>query len=69
MAVGIVGGASRAHPTARLSIALAGIETASDLACVVASTGLASNLAALAALSSEGIQKGHMRLHERKLDR
>jgi hydroxymethylglutaryl-CoA reductase len=69
MAVGIVGGASRAHPTARLSIALAGIETAGDLACVVASTGLASNLAALAALSSEGIQQGHMRLHERKLGR
>jgi hydroxymethylglutaryl-CoA reductase len=69
MAVGIVGGASRAHPTARLCIELAGIETASDLACVVASTGLASNLAALAALSSEGIQQGHMRLHERKLDR
>jgi hydroxymethylglutaryl-CoA reductase len=69
MAVGIVGGAARAHPTARLSIAIAGIETASDLACVVASAGLAANLAALAALSSEGIQKGHMRLHARKLDR
>ncbi|MCP4200020.1 MAG: hydroxymethylglutaryl-CoA reductase, degradative [Proteobacteria bacterium] len=66
MAVGIVGGAARAHPTARHSIALAGIETAGDLACVVASTGLASNLAALAALSSEGIQQGHMRLHQRK---
>ncbi len=68
MAVGIVGGAARIHPTARRCIALAGIETASELACVVASTGLASNLAALAALSSEGIQKGHMRLHERKLE-
>jgi hydroxymethylglutaryl-CoA reductase len=67
MAVGIVGGAATAHPTARLCIELAGIETAHDLACIVASTGLASNLAALGALSSEGIQRGHMRLHGRKL--
>ena len=69
MAVGIVGGAAKTHPTARTCIQLAGIETANDLACIVASTGLASNLAALAALSSEGIQQGHMRLHQRRLEK
>ncbi len=69
MAVGIVGGAARIHPTARLCIELMGVETASELACVVASAGLATNLAALAALASEGIQEGHMRLHERKLQK
>jgi hydroxymethylglutaryl-CoA reductase len=68
VAVGIVGGAAKAHPTARRCIEIMGVETALELACVVASAGLASNLAALAALSSEGIQSGHMRLHERKLD-
>ncbi len=68
MAVGIVGGASRSHPMARLCLDLMGVESATELAWIVASTGLASNLAALAALSSEGIQRGHMRLHERKLD-
>ena len=69
MAVGIVGGASRAHPTARLNIELAGLETGADLACLAVSVGLASNLAALAALASEGIQKGHMRLHLRVANR
>ncbi|MDJ0762568.1 MAG: hydroxymethylglutaryl-CoA reductase, degradative [Myxococcota bacterium] len=68
LAVGIVGGASRSHPTARACLDLMGVETAAELACVVAATGLATNLAALAALSSEGIQQGHMRLHKRKPD-
>ena len=66
MAVGIVGGASRAHPVARMSLDVMGVETAAELACIVASAGLASNLAALAALATEGIQFGHMRLHLRK---
>jgi hydroxymethylglutaryl-CoA reductase len=66
MAVGIVGGASRAHPVARAGLELMGVETASDLAGITASVGLASNLAALAALAAEGIQLGHMRLHSRK---
>ncbi|MCP4605763.1 MAG: hydroxymethylglutaryl-CoA reductase, degradative [Proteobacteria bacterium] len=66
MAVGIVSGAAQLHPTAGLCIDLLGTETASELACVVVSAGLACNLAALAALSSEGIQQGHMRLHQRK---
>jgi hydroxymethylglutaryl-CoA reductase len=66
MALGIVGGAARAHPTAAACIALMGIKTARELASIVASVGLASNLAALAALAAEGIQLGHMRLHGRK---
>jgi hydroxymethylglutaryl-CoA reductase len=66
MAVGIVGGAARSHPVAGLSLALMGVETARELACVVGTVGLATNLAALAALASEGIQFGHMRLHARK---
>ena len=67
MAVGIVGGASKVHPTARRCINLLGVDSAAELAQVVASVGLASNLAALAALAGEGIQAGHMRLHRRRL--
>jgi len=66
MAVGIVGGASRAHPAARRAIEILGVESAAELAWVAVSVGLASNLAALAALSAEGIQQGHMRLHRRR---
>jgi hydroxymethylglutaryl-CoA reductase len=66
MAVGIVGGASRTHPVDRAGLELMGVETAAELAGVTASVGLASNLAALAALAAEGIQSGHMRLHSRK---
>ena len=67
LAVGIVGGGSGAHPMARAAIELLGVEQAAELAIVAASVGLATNLAALAALSSEGIQAGHMRLHRRRL--
>jgi hydroxymethylglutaryl-CoA reductase len=66
MAVGIVGGAAVAHPLAKACIALMGITQAAELACIAAAVGLAANLAALAALSSEGIQFGHMRLHARR---
>jgi len=66
MAVGVVGGAAKIHPTARACIRLAGIESGVDLARLAVCAGLATNLAALAALGSEGIQRGHMRLHERK---
>ncbi|MFO8071112.1 MAG: hydroxymethylglutaryl-CoA reductase, degradative [Polyangia bacterium] len=69
MAVGIVGGASRSHPTARRCIELLGVESATALAEVAVALGLAQNLAALAALCSEGIQSGHMRLHARKSSR
>ncbi len=68
MAVGIVGGAARTNPSARESLDLLGVETGSELAQIVVSVGLSTNLAALAALASEGIQRGHMRLHGRKND-
>ena len=66
-AVGLVGGATKVHPTARACVKLMGIKTATDLGEVLAAVGLAQNLAALKALSSEGIQRGHMRLHARNL--
>jgi hydroxymethylglutaryl-CoA reductase len=68
MPVGIVGGACSSHPVARRSIALLGVESGSELAEVAAAVGLAANLAALAALATEGIQAGHMRLHRRRLE-
>lgn len=67
MAVGIVGGATRAHPTAKAALKLLGVKTAAELAAVITAVGLAQNLAALRALVSEGIQKGHMRLHARQV--
>lgn len=66
MAVGIVGGATQAHPLARLALRILGVETASDLAQILAAVGLVQNLAALRALATEGIQRGHMRLHARQ---
>jgi hydroxymethylglutaryl-CoA reductase len=66
MAVGIVGGATRAHPGARACLKLMGVKTAGELAGIIVSVGLAQNLAALRALATEGIQKGHMALHARK---
>lgn len=65
MALGVVGGATKSHPAARAALALLGVETARELAEVVVSVGLAQNLAALRALATEGIQKGHMTLHAR----
>ena len=67
LAVGIVGGATRAHPLARLSLKILGVKTANELAEVMCSVGLAQNLAALRALVTEGIQRGHMKLHARNL--
>jgi hydroxymethylglutaryl-CoA reductase len=67
MAVGTVGGTLRVHPGARLALKILGVERAGDLGAVMASAGIASNLAALRALASEGIQKGHMSLHARSL--
>jgi hydroxymethylglutaryl-CoA reductase len=66
LAVGIVGGATKAHPGARAALALMGVGTASELAEIVVSAGLAQNLAALRVLATEGIQRGHMRLHNKK---
>ena len=67
MAVGIVGGATRVHPKARLAIEILGVTTARELAGVMAAVGLAQNLAALRALAMEGIQRGHMALHARQV--
>jgi hydroxymethylglutaryl-CoA reductase len=67
MAVGIVGGATKVHPTARAALNLMGVQTASQLAEIVVSVGLAQNLAALRALATEGIQRGHMSLHARQV--
>jgi hydroxymethylglutaryl-CoA reductase len=67
MAVGTVGGTLRVHPGARLALKILGVTHASELGMVMAATGMASNLAALRALGSEGIQKGHMSLHARSL--
>ncbi|MHB8807561.1 MAG: hydroxymethylglutaryl-CoA reductase, degradative [Anaerolineaceae bacterium] len=67
MAVGIVGGATRVHPTARAVLKLMGVQKASDLAEIIVSVGLAQNLGALRALATEGIQRGHMALHARQV--
>ena len=67
MAVGIVGGATKVHPTAKAALKLMGVKTASELAGIIVSVGLAQNLAALRALATEGIQRGHMSLHARQV--
>jgi hydroxymethylglutaryl-CoA reductase len=67
MAVGIVGGATRVHPTAKVALKILGVKTAQELAEVIAAVGLAQNLAALRALATEGIQRGHMELHARQV--
>ncbi len=67
MAVGLVGGAVRVHPTAKANVALLGITSADDLAKVMAAAGLAQNLGALRALATVGIQAGHMKLHSRNM--
>jgi len=67
LAVGIVGGATRVHPAARAALKLMGVTSARELAEIIASVGLAQNLAALRALATEGIQRGHMALHARQV--
>lgn len=69
LAVGTVGGALHVHPGARLGLAIAGITSADRLAAIAAAAGLATNLAALRALATEGNQRGHMALHARGLAR
>ncbi|MFX0096141.1 MAG: hydroxymethylglutaryl-CoA reductase, degradative [Candidatus Hodarchaeota archaeon] len=66
-AVGLVGGATKTHPVARVAVKILGVKTAAELGEVMASLGLAQNLAALRALATEGIQRGHMRLHARNI--
>lgn len=65
LALGTVGGALRAHAGARLAVEILGVTSAAELCMVVAAAGLATNLAALRALATEGIQRGHMALHRR----
>ena len=67
MAVGIVGGATRVHPIAKIALKILGVKTASEFGEVLAAVGLAQNLGALRALASEGIQRGHMSLHARNM--
>jgi len=67
MAVGLVGGAVRVHPTAKANVAIMGARTADELAKVIAAAGIAQNLGALRALATVGIQAGHMKLHSRNM--
>ena len=67
MAVGIVGGASKVHPTAKANLAILGVESATELAGIICAAGLAQNLGALRALATNGIQAGHMKLHSRNM--
>jgi len=67
LAAGIVGGATKVHPKARVALEILGVATARELAEVMAAVGLAQNLAAIRALAMEGIQRGHMKLHARQV--
>ena len=67
LAVGIIGGATRSNPLAKVCLKILGVKTARELAEVMCAVGLAQNLAALKALATEGIQRGHMELHARNI--
>src|SRR5210317_102826 len=67
LSVGIVGGIANVHPVAKVCAKILGASSAQELACVMTATGLAQNYSAIRALATEGIQKGHMRLHARNL--
>jgi hydroxymethylglutaryl-CoA reductase len=67
MAVGLIGGAMRTHPTAKVAMKILGVKTANEFGEVLAAVGLAQNLGALRALASEGIQRGHMSLHAKNI--
>jgi hydroxymethylglutaryl-CoA reductase len=67
LSVGIVGGIINVHPMAKTCLNILGVKSSNELACVIASVGLAQNFSALRALATEGIQKGHMKLHARNL--
>jgi len=67
LAVGVVGGTTQAHPLARVALKILGVASARELAEIMAAVGLAQNLAALRALATEGIQRGHMALHARQI--
>ena len=67
LSVGIIGGIANVHPIAKVCMKILGVSSAQELACVMTATGLAQNYSAIRALATEGIQKGHMRLHARNL--
>ena len=67
LSVGIIGGIANVHPIAKICMKILGVSSAQELACIMTATGLAQNYSAIQALSTEGIQKGHMRLHARNL--
>lgn len=67
LAVGIVGGATRVHPSAQLALKILGVRSAQELAEIAAAVGLAQNFAAIRALATEGIQRGHMRMHAKQI--
>lgn len=67
MAVGLIGGAVRTHPIAKIAVKILGVKTANEFGEVLAAVGLAQNLGALRALAHEGIQRGHMSLHSRNI--
>ena len=67
VAVGLVGGATRVHPVAKTAVRMLGVKSADELSRIIASVGLAQNFAALRALASEGIQRGHMTLHAKNV--
>ena len=67
LSVGIVGGIANVHPVAKTCTKILGVSSAQELACVMTAVGLAQNYSAIRALATEGIQKGHMRLHARNL--
>ncbi|NDJ75170.1 MAG: hydroxymethylglutaryl-CoA reductase, degradative [Chloroflexi bacterium] len=67
VAVGTVGGATRVHPAAQVALKILGTQSASELAQVMTAVGLAQNLAAIRALATEGIQRGHMSLHAKQI--
>ncbi len=67
MAVGLVGGATKAHPVAKAALSVLGVTSATELAEIITAVGLAQNLAAVRALATEGIQRGHMSLHARNV--
>ncbi|MEM2509134.1 MAG: 3-hydroxy-3-methylglutaryl-CoA reductase, partial [Candidatus Thermoplasmatota archaeon] len=67
LAVGTVGGATKVHPMAKLCLKIMGVKTAKELAEIMASVGLAQNFAAIYALSTKGIQAGHMKLHAQNI--
>lgn len=67
LSVGIIGGIANVHPIAKVCMKILRVSSAQELACVMIATGLAQNYSAIQALSTEGIQKGHMRLHAKNL--